>query len=127
MDSLPDMSDQQLLDVNAALDQLEREDSRAAEVVKLRFFAGHRDIKPANILVDTDGAVRVTDFGLAKQIEGDRDLTVTGQVLGTPGYMAPEQAEAKKGKAEAAVDVYGLGAVLYALLTGRRVTWKPFA
>jgi WD40 repeat protein len=79
----------------------------------------HRDIKPANILIDAAGDVRVTDFGLAKLIEGDHDLTVTGQVLGTPGYMAPEQAEGKKGKVEAAIDVYGLGAVLYALLTGR--------
>ena len=79
----------------------------------------HRDIKPANILIDGGDDVRVTDFGLAKLIEGDHDLTVTGQVLGTPGYMAPEQAEGKKGKVGATVDVYGLGAVLYALLTGR--------
>lgn len=79
----------------------------------------HRDLKPANILIGTDGRLRLTDFGLTQGMEGGRQLTATGQMLGTPGYAAPEQLASAPGAVGIAADVYGLGAVLYHLLTGR--------
>lgn len=77
----------------------------------------HRDLKPSNVLIDGSASVRITDFGLAKRIESVRELTATGQILGTPSYMAPEQAYGKE--LAPTTDIYALGALLYSLLTGR--------
>jgi len=79
----------------------------------------HRDLKPTNILLDPQGEPHLTDFGLAKILEDSRDLTYSAAVLGTPAYMAPEQAIGQTRDVTVAADVYGLGAVLYELLAGR--------
>jgi serine/threonine protein kinase/predicted Zn-dependent protease len=83
----------------------------------------HRDIKPGNILLDKNGEPHLTDFGLARLLENESTVTATLDVLGTPSYMAPEQAAGEHTKISTATDVYGLGAVLYQLLTGH----PPFA
>jgi tetratricopeptide (TPR) repeat protein/tRNA A-37 threonylcarbamoyl transferase component Bud32 len=79
----------------------------------------HRDLKPANILIDVEGHPHVTDFGLSKRIENTSGLTVSGAIMGTPAYMAPEQALGRNSQVTTASDVYGLGGILYAALTGR--------
>src|SRR5438552_4998040 len=83
----------------------------------------HRDIKPGNILIDAKGEPHLTDFGLARLVETESTLTRTMEVLGTPSYMAPEQAQGQNEQLTRATDVYGLGAVFYQLLTGH----PPFA
>lgn len=88
----------------------------------------HRDLKPSNILIDNEGRTFVTDFGLAKRVKSDvsdlrsaglQSLTQSGAILGTPSYMAPEQAAGNRGEVGQATDIYALGAILYVMLTGR--------
>ena len=105
---------------------------RAATVVKAIAVATHyahqrgtlhRDLKPSNVIIDSLGQPRIIDFGLAKRLDHDSDLTITGQMIGTPTFMPPEQAAANGGDVGPHSDVYSLGAILYFLLTGR----PPFA
>ncbi len=92
-----------------------------AEAVQYAHSQGilHRDLKPSNILVDQFDQPRITDFGLAKRLDAEAHLTITGQMLGSPSFMPPEQASGDRRAAGPASDVYSLGAILYQLLTGR--------
>jgi len=83
----------------------------------------HRDIKPANILINETGDPIVTDFGLGKKIESSVQITQSGDVLGTPAYMSPEQASGKISEIDERTDIYSLGALFYHMLTGS----PPFA
>ena len=79
----------------------------------------HRDLKPSNIMIDQEGQPHVNDFGLAKQLSAGESLTRSGAVIGTPAYMSPEQAAGNRGQVGPASDVYGLGSILYHMVTGR--------
>jgi serine/threonine protein kinase len=102
--------------------------AEAAELVRTLALAAdhahrhrviHRDLKPANVLLAGDGRPLLTDFGLAKLLDGDTGLSLSGAVMGTASYMAPEQAEGRTREVGPAADIYALGAILYELLTGR--------
>ena len=83
----------------------------------------HRDLKPTNVLFTAGGVPKITDFGLAKRLESDSQQTETGQIMGSPSYMAPEQASGQTKDVGPSADVYALGAILYEMLTGRLPSW----
>ncbi|MFZ5475313.1 MAG: protein kinase domain-containing protein [Myxococcota bacterium] len=122
MDLVEGPSLQDVVDARGAFppDEALRVAARIAEGLHHAHAQGlvHRDMKPANVLLEPDGHPVVTDFGLAKDFEGGAGLTATGQLLGTPAYMPPEQAAGKLAEVGPRSDVYALGAVLYEMLVG---------
>src|SRR5262249_44882087 len=98
--------------------ELVRTLARATHAIHQRGVV-HRDLKPGNVLLTAEGLPKISDFGLAKLLDADQGPTVTGQVLGSPSYMAPEQAAGQGGQVGPLADVYALGAILYECLTGR--------
>jgi eukaryotic-like serine/threonine-protein kinase len=92
-----------------------------ARAVESAHCAGvvHRDLKPSNVLLTADGVLKISDFGLAKLLDFDSVRTVSGQIIGSPSYMAPEQAEGRVKQVGPSADIYALGAILYQMLTGR--------
>src|SRR6478752_2920046 len=105
--------------------QIAREAARALEYAHQHGIV-HRDIKPENILLTRDGSTLVADFGIARALVGDDQLTQTGMVIGTPAYMSPEQASGDKG-IDARTDIYSLAAVLYEMLAGEAPYTGPTA
>src|SRR5262249_21652774 len=101
----------------AAAAALAEQLARAADYAHRRGVV-HRDLKPANVLLARDGTPKIADFGLAKRLDSEQAYTRTGDVLGTPSYMAPEQAAGKGKEIGPATDIYSLGAILYEMLTG---------
>ncbi|MCI0458026.1 MAG: protein kinase [Gemmataceae bacterium] len=121
----------ELLDGGSLADALDGTPWKAREAAKLTQVLAeamhaahqkgviHRDLKPGNVLLADDDTPKITDFGLARRVTGESALTQTGTILGTPSYMAPEQAQGKGKEVGPEADVYALGAILYELLTGR--------
>ncbi|GAB5440814.1 MAG: hypothetical protein Fues2KO_11630 [Fuerstiella sp.] len=110
-------------------DQAARYVLAIAQAMEASHAAGilHRDLKPANIMLDRHGVVKVMDFGLAKRLGDDQQQTKTGEILGTPAYMAPEQASGVVRQLGPTCDIYAMGTILYELLTGRPPFMTPDA
>ena len=115
--NLSDFCDGRPLPANQAAELI----ATVADAVQFAHQRGilHRDLKPQNVMIDADGTPHLTDFGLAKRMDGASSITQTGAVLGSPSYMAPEQAQGRADRIAPHTDVYALGAMLYELLTGR--------